>query len=198
MVSKMTPASGSAVGGNNELQFYTDRPENVFVRDGMLHIRAIKQSFQGFAYTSARLNTPKRNGGPLFNKRYGRFEFRAKLPTGQGVWPAIWMLPQTERYGGWAASGEIDILEAKGQTPNTVQGTLHFGSHWPANTYIKKEYVLPDRGTIADFHIYAIEWDPGEIRWYVDDRLYSTQNFWWSSSDRAGRSRPAAGEAIRS
>jgi beta-glucanase (GH16 family) len=177
--------------GNNELQFYTDRPENVFVRDGMLHIRAIKQSYQGFGYTSARMNARKKNGSPLFNKRYGRFEFRAKLPTGQGIWPAIWMLPQTEKYGGWAASGEIDILEAKGQTPSTVQGTLHFGSRWPANTYIKKEYVLPDRGTIADFHIYAVEWEPGEIRWYVDDKLYSTQSFWWSSShDQGGQGLP--------
>ena len=172
--------------GNDELEFYTNRPENVFVKDGMLHIRAVKESYKGFQYTSARLNTRKKDGGPLFNKKYGRFEFRAKLPIGRGIWPALWMRPQAETYGGWAASGEIDILEAKGQNPTTVQGTLHFGSRWPANHWIKKDYVLPDQGTIADFHVYTLEWEPGEIRWSVDGKLYQTQNFWWSCSDQEG------------
>lgn len=182
--------------GNGELEFYTNRPENMFIKDGMLHIRAIKESYKGYNYTSARLNTRKRDGGPIFSQRYGRFEFRAKLPTGQGVWPAIWMRPQAEKYGGWPASGEIDILETKGQAPTIVQGTLHFGSRWPANTFIKKEYTLPDKGRIDAFHIYVLEWEPGEIRWYVDDKLYSTQNFWWSCSDQEGpRGLPAADES---
>jgi beta-glucanase (GH16 family) len=179
--------------GNGELQYYTKEPENVFVKDGMLHIRALKESYQGCGYTSARLKTRKRDGTSLFSKKYGRFEFRAKLPTGQGIWPALWLLPQDEKYGGWAASGEIDVLEAKGQEPNKVLGTLHFGSRWPANTQASKDYVLPDRATIADFHVYALEWEPGEIRWYVDGRLYSTQSFWWSSSksDGAKGAKPA-------
>src|SRR5262249_8300068 len=80
--------------GNEELKYYTKEPENAFVKDGMLHIRAVKESLHGCGYTSARLRTRKRDGGPLFNQKYGRFEFRAKLPTGQGVWPALWMLPQ--------------------------------------------------------------------------------------------------------
>jgi beta-glucanase (GH16 family) len=172
--------------GNNELQYYTREPENAFVKDGMLHIRAVKESYNGCGYTSARLKSRKRDGSPLFNKKYGRFEFRAKLPTGKGVWPALWMLPQDEKYGGWPSSGEIDVLEAKGQEPNKVLGTLHFGSSWPANTLLGKDYVLPREGTIADFHIYTLEWEPSEIRWYVDSQLCSTQSFWWSSATTDG------------
>lgn len=172
--------------GNGELQYYTREPENAFVKDGVLHIRAVKESYQGSGYTSARLKTRKRDGSPLFNQKYGKFEFRAKLPTGKGVWPALWMLSQADKYGGWAASGEIDIMEARGQEPTKVLGTLHFGSRWPANTHISKEYVFPDGGTIADFHVYTLEWEPGEIRWSVDGKLYSTQSFWWSSSKADG------------
>src|SRR5262245_54823629 len=144
--------------GNGELQYYTREPDNAFVKDGMLHIRAVKESYQGSGYTSARMKTRKRDGSPLFNQKYGKFEFRAKLPTGKGVWPALWMLPQAEKYGGWASSGEIDIMEARGQEPTKVLGTLHFGSRWPANTHISKDYVFPDGGTIAEFHVYALEW----------------------------------------
>ena len=92
--------------GNNELQYYTSRPENAYVKDGMLHIRALKESHLGCGYTSARLKTRKKDGGPLFAPKYGRFEFRARLPTGRGVWPALWLLPQEDKYGAWAASGE--------------------------------------------------------------------------------------------
>ena len=179
--------------GNGELQYYTREPENAFVKDGMLHIRAVKESYEGCGYTSARLKTRKRDGSPLFVKKYGKFEFRAKLPTGKGVWPALWMLPQDDKYGSWAASGEIDVLEARGQEPTKVLGTLHFGSRWPANAQASKDYVLPEKGTIADFHVYAIEWEPGEIRWSVDGHIYSTQSFWWSSSKTDGNkgARPA-------
>src|SRR5690349_11403801 len=166
--------------GNNELQYYTRESDNAFVKDGMLHIRAIKESLHGFGYTSARLKTRKRDGSELFSKKYGKFEFRAKLPTGKGIWPAIWMLPQAEKFGGWAASGEIDILEVKGHEPNKVLGTLHFGSSWPANAEASKTYILPDKGTVADFHVYGLEWEPGVMRWSVDGKVYSTQSFWWS------------------
>jgi beta-glucanase (GH16 family) len=167
--------------GNNELEFYTPRTENAYLKGGMLHIKAIKEAYKGSQYTSARLKTKG-----LFSQKYGRFEFRAQLPTGKGIWPAIWMLPAEEKYGGWAASGEIDIVEARGQEPSKVLGTLHYGSRWPANTHTGKDYVLPDKGTIADFHVYALEWEPGEMRWYVDGHCYQTQNFWWSCSDRDG------------
>ena len=168
--------------GNDELQYYTRERENASVRKGMLHIRAVKESLHGCGFTSARLKTRKRDGSPLFNQTYGRFEFRAKLPTGQGVWPALWMLPQDDKYGGWASSGEIDVMEARGQEPNRVLGTLHFGNRWPANTNVSKEYVLPRGGTIADFHVYALEWEPGVMRWLVDGHEYASQSFWWSSS----------------
>ena len=116
--------------GNGELEFYTKRPQNVSVQDGMLHIRALREHFKGSEFTSARLTTRK-----LFAKRYGRFDIRAKLPTGRGIWPAIWMRPQDDAYGGWAASGEIDVMEARGQEPQKVLGTLHYGSRWPANVH---------------------------------------------------------------
>ncbi|HEX4610816.1 MAG TPA: glycoside hydrolase family 16 protein, partial [Urbifossiella sp.] len=92
--------------GNNELQYYTREPGNAFVKDGALHVRAVKESYQGCGYTSARLRSKKRDGSPLFAQRYGKFEFKAKLPTGKGVWPALWMLPQDEKYGPWPTSGE--------------------------------------------------------------------------------------------
>ena len=167
--------------GNDELQYYTDEPENVFVSDGMLHIKAIKEQREGFNYTSAKVKSRARDNSALFNQKYGRFEFRAKMPTGQGVWPALWMLPQKDSYGTWAASGEIDILEARGQKPHEILGTLHYGSQWPANKHSGETYQLPDDGTIADFHIYALEWEPGEIRWYLDGKLFASQSSWWSS-----------------
>jgi beta-glucanase (GH16 family) len=180
--------------GNNELQYYTREPENAFVQDGKLHIRALKESYLGSGYTSAKLKSRKKDGSELFSKKYGRFEIRAKLPTGRGVWPALWMLPQDEHYGGWAASGEIDILEARGQEPNKVLGTLHFGGKWPTNTEASHNYVLPRGGTIADFHDYAVEWEPSEIRWFVDGEKFAAQSFWWSSGKTDGSQgvKPAA------
>jgi len=172
--------------GNNELQYYTREPENAFLKDGNLHIRAVKESRDGCGYTSARLKTRKRDGSPLFNQTYGKYEFRAKLPTGQGVWPALWLLPQSEKYGGWAASGEIDIMEARGQEPNKVLGTLHYGSLWPTNAHSGKDYIFPRGQSIADFHVYTLEWEPGAMRWLVDGKVYSTQTFWWSSGKIAG------------
>jgi beta-glucanase (GH16 family) len=168
--------------GNDELQYYTREAANASVKDGTLRIRALKESRDGFGYTSARLKTRKRDGTALMAQRYGRFEIRAKLPTGQGIWPAIWMLPQEEKYGGWAASGEIDILEARGQKPHEILGTLHFGSRWPANAEASTTHALPAKQSIADFHVYVLEWEPGEIRWYFDDKLFAKQTSWWSSS----------------
>ena len=173
--------------GNGELQYYTREPENAFVKEGMLHIRAIKESYNGCGYTSARLKTRKRDGSALFSKKYGRFEFRAKLPTGQGVWPALWLLPQEDKYGTWASSGEIDVMEAKGQDPTKVLGTLHYGSRWPNNTHTGKDYEFAAGDSIAAFHVYALEWEPGKMRWSVDDKVYLTQTFWWSSSKLDGQ-----------
>jgi beta-glucanase (GH16 family) len=168
--------------GNEELQYYTREPENVFVKNGQLTIRAVKESLHGCGYTSARMKTRKRDGTPLFTKLYGRFEFRAKVPWGKGLWPALWLLPQDDKYGGWAASGEIDVMEIVGEKPHQVLNSIHFGSVYPKRSLITHVHELPGGSTVADWHVYAVEWDPGEIRFYVDGVHTTTQSFWWSCS----------------
>ena len=167
-------------GGNNEQQCYTDTAENSFVTDGKLNIVALPAADDSDKpYTSARLITKFKG-----DFKYGRFEVSAKLPSGQGSWPAFWMLPTDEVYGGWPQSGEIDILEsvnlktvdADGNEEGSVHGTLHYGKPWPDNSSSGTSYTLPDGVNPADdFHTYAVEWQEGEIRWYVDDFLYATQ-----------------------
>lgn len=159
--------------GNNELQWYLE--DSAELRDGMLVITAREESAGGKNYTSARLNTRDR-----FAFKYGRIEARIRFPAGQGIWPAFWMLPQDNVYGTWAASGEIDVVEAVnlgGTGGNTVFGTIHFGGEFPANVFAGNDYLVPTDAT-AEFHTYALEWDATEMRWYVDDILYSTQNSW--------------------
>ncbi len=182
--------------GNDELEYYTKQPDNVFVADGLLHIRALKQPLEGCDYTSARLKSRKANGEPLFNQKYGRFEFRAKLPAGPGLWPALWLLPQDNKYGGWPSSGEIDVMEARGQEPGKVLGTLHYGARPPGNVHTGKDYVFPSGGTIDDFHVYALQWEPGEIRWFVDGKEYQRQSFWYSSKRSGGGNGAAAPEEL--
>lgn len=169
-----------AGGGNNEKQCYTDSEENAFIKDGVLNIVALPaEEGAEKPYTSARLNT-------RYNAdfTYGRFEMRAKLPSGQGSWPAFWMMPTDEEYGTWPRSGEIDILEAvnlktvaeDGTVEANIHGTLHYGREWPNNSSSGKAYTFPEGMNPADdFHTYAIEWQEGEIRWYVDGYLYATQ-----------------------
>lgn len=169
--------------GNEELQYYTREPENVSVKDSLLTIRAVKESLHGCGYTSARLKTRKRNGAPLFTKCYGRFEFLAKVPWGKGLWPALWMLPQEDTYGGWAASGEIDLMEIVGEKPHEVLNSIHFGSPGTdARQLITHVHPLPGGSMVSDWHVYAAEWEPGEIRFYVDDVLTCTRDHWWSCS----------------
>jgi beta-glucanase (GH16 family) len=164
-------------GGNNELQYYTARSENSFVRDGLLTIRALKETYTGAegtrAYTSARMRTLGKG-----DWKYGRFDVKAKLPAGQGLWPAIWMLPTDWIYGGWAASGEIDIMELLGQNTKRVYGTLHYGGEWPNNVNTGESYVLPQGDFSSEFHVFRLEWEQNEFRWYVDDKLYQTQKQW--------------------
>ena len=183
--------------GNEELQYYTDAPANVVVKDSTLTIRALKESLHGCGYTSARLKTRQRDGAPLFTKLYGRFEIRAKVPWGKGLWPALWMLPQDDAYGGWAASGEIDLLEIVGEKPREVLNSIHFGSTYPKRTLITQVHKLPDGSTVADWHVYAVEWEPGEIRFYVDGVHTSTRDHWWSCSKKtkAGAGREAKSAA---
>ena len=162
--------------GNSELQYYL--PNNASLENGLLTIEARAESSNGFNYTSARIHTRDR-----FAFRYGRIEARMRLPGGQGVWPAFWLLPQNDQYGGWAASGEIDIVEAVnlgGAGGNNIYGTIHYGGEWPNNVF-SGETFLVSANTTTEFHTYAIEWDANEIRWYVDDVLYAMRNSWLST-----------------
>lgn len=197
-------------GGNNERQCYTDRPENAFVSEDVLFIEARRESVTGVPfpprwgregdpvtrdYTSARLTTRG-----LAAWRYGRFEIRARLPFHQGSWPAIWMLPEDNAYGGWAASGEIDIMEAvnlgepcsdcESGTEDRIYGTLHYGGRSPDNTYSGNAYSLVDPGA---FHTYAVEWTPSGISWFVDGDAYARQTpaDWYTDGEAAGSTRAA-------
>ena len=166
--------------GNNEQEFYTD--SNATVHDGILTIAARKEKYsdpvQGeYEYTSARLSSQH-----LFSTCGGRIEVRARCDSGKSLWPAIWMLPEDSVYGGWAASGEIDIMEGWGSTPEKICGTIHFGDVWPNNTYLTNNYNFHEGDSTENWHTYAVEWDYGEIRWYVDDELYSTQTEWYSAN----------------
>ena len=172
-------SEGLSGWGNAELQYYTDREQNVFVQDGKLHIVAREESHGGMDYTSARIRTIDQG-----DWRYGRFEVRAQLPKGQGLWPAIWMMPTDAVYGGWPASGEIDIMELVGHEPDVIHGTIHYG---PPHTYSGGSYTRATGDFSEDFHTFAIEWEYGEIRWYVDDVHYHTETTWFSQ----GHSFPA-------
>jgi beta-glucanase (GH16 family) len=164
-------------GGNQEKQCYTDSPDNSFVSDGTLKIVA-KPAEEGspLPYTSARLITQNKA-----DFTYGRIEMRAKLPKGQGAWPAFWMMPTDSVYGGWPKSGEIDIMEAvnlgtnraDGSVETNVYGTIHYGAG-PASDFSGQAYTS-GASPADDFHTYAIEWQEGEIRWYMDNYLYATQ-----------------------
>lgn len=159
--------------GNNEQQYYTDSTDNAFIRDGCLVLKAIQGEYGGEDYTSAKLSSTE-------SWKYGRFEFRAKLPDGAGLWPAIWMLPEDmDVYGSeWPICGEIDIMEYMGSDTDTVLGTLHYGNPWVYNTGY---YDLENGGSFAaGYHDFAMEWLPGEIRWYVDGELYQIQQNWYS------------------
>ena len=157
--------------GNNELQTYTT--SNATVGSGLLSITAREQSVAGSDYTSARIRTIEKG-----DWKYGRFEVRARLPEGQGLWPAIWLLPSDAVYGGWAASGEIDIMEARGQSRSTVHGTLHYGASFPNNQSSGDAYTLPSGTFTDDFHTFVLEWTEGRMVWYVDDTPYQVQTEW--------------------
>jgi len=164
-------------GGNNELQYYTARRANSRVEEGILIIEALSERFTDAEgtrnYTSARMIT--RGKGDWL---YGRMEVKAKLPTGRGLWPAIWMMPTDSEYGSWAASGEIDIMETIGHLPDRIHGTLHYGGAQPSNSSSGTSHSLPTGSAHGSFHTYSIEWEPNEIRWFVDDFQYARQNSW--------------------
>lgn len=186
---------GSSVGpdywGNGELQYYTE--DAVSVADGSLKITATKQQQGDRLYTSGRILTRDKA-----SFTYGYFEARMKTPTGSGMWPAFWMLPQPSspansenEYGGWPANGEIDIMEAKGRLENKVDTTLHFSKAWNAHDYVTKETTLSSN--TDEWHTYAVDWTADAISWFVDGQkvLTVTKDRWWSQDvSNQGKSQP--------
>jgi beta-glucanase (GH16 family) len=153
--------------GNNELQYYTNRNENISIENGNLKITALKETYLGASYTSARILTKGK-----FEQKYGRIEARIKLPWGKGVWPAFWMLGANSDTVLWPQCGEIDIMEYIGSKPTQVLGTVH-GPGYSAGESVSKKYTLPNNRFDNDFHIFGIEWGENYINYYVDDVLYN-------------------------
>ena len=160
---------------NEELQEYTESTENVFTRDGKMVLKAIKTTDENGKdyYTSGKIKTQNKK-----DFMYGKVVVSAKVPEGQGLWPAIWMMPTDESfYGQWPKCGEIDIMEVLGSDVTTAYGTVHYGEPHAEQQGV----VTLDTGSFADsFHEYSVEWEPGEMRWYIDDNLYLTVNDWFT------------------
>ncbi len=163
---------------NNELQSYTQDPGNSGLTNGYLYLTARKENPfdpNAPAYNSARMNTAQK-----VDWKYGRIEIRAKLPRGQGLWPAIWMMPTYSVYGGWPVSGEIDIMEFLGHDITRTYGTIHYGNYYPDKSSTGTSYVLPTGNFSDSFHTFAFEWEADEMRWYVDDVLFQTLSSWFT------------------
>lgn len=208
--TKWKPEQSCWGGGNQERQCYTDRPENIHVEGGILHLKARKERFTGpdrppeiadkpnpkktQEYTSGKIRTLG-----LSSWKYGKVEFRAKPPKGQGTWPAVWMMPADNVYGGWPLSGEVDILEGVnlGATCETCEGgvgenrmisALHFGDYAPKNKFLDTRVALPSRALPSDdFHVWTFEWGEGLMRFYLDGRKYweVTADQWETASPLA-------------
>ncbi len=173
--TKWTYDIGGGGWGNQELEYYTSRPQNVQIQNGNLVITALQENYTGTDgiarnYTSARLKTQN-----LFAQAYGRFEARIKIPRGQGIWPAFWMLGSDITQNGWPKCGEIDIMENIGREPGIIHGSLHGPSSVAPTSDRTSTIFLPAGQNYADdFHVYAIEWEPGAVRYYVDSNNYAT------------------------
>lgn len=159
--------TGTNGWGNNELQYYTNRTENISVQNGMLIISARQEQYNGSGYTSARIKTQG-----LFAQKYGRFEARMRLPYGQGMWPAFWLLGEDIDTVGWPNCGEIDVMEFRGQEPTIIHGTVH-GPGYSGINGITKSYELENSRFDNEFHVFGIEWGPDYINYYVDNVLYN-------------------------
>lgn len=160
---------------NEELQEYTESTDNVFLRDGKMVIKAIKTEKDGKEYyTSGKVKTQNKQ-----DFLYGKVVASAKVPQGQGLWPAIWMMPTEESYyGQWPKCGEIDIMEVLGNQVDTAYGTIHYGEPHGEQ---QGTYVLEGSTFADDFHEYSVEWEPGEMRFYIDGNLYHTVNDWFTA-----------------
>ncbi len=173
--SKWVTETGGGGWGNNELEYYTARPQNSYQQDGNLVVKALAEKYTGSDgvtrnFTSARLKSEGK-----FAQTYGRFEARIKIPRGQGIWPTFWMLGDDTDKPGWPAEGEIDIMENIGKEPSVIHGTIH-GPGYSGDKGISAPFSLPAGQAFADdFHIFAVEWEPKAILFYVDDHLYATR-----------------------
>ena len=159
--------------GNNEQEYYTSLSQNVNVTGGNLNLTA-RQNYNynnsGTNYTSGKINTKGK-----FDRLYGRFEASMKMPLGTGMWPAFWLLSTNEAYGSWPTSGEIDIAEYRGDITNRVGSTLHYGNGYPQNLNDGTSATFPASNFSSGFHSYAVEWEPGVMRFYVDNSLFKTE-----------------------
>ena len=163
---------------NNELQEYTESTDNVYVKDGNLVLKAIKTLDEKNKpyYTSGKVKTQNKK-----DFMYGKVVARAKVPVGKGLWPAIWMMPTDEScYGQWPKCGEIDIMEVLCNEPQTAYGTIHYGEPHAEQQSI---YTLEDSTFADDFHEFSVEWEPGEMRFYIDGNLYHTVNEWFTAEE---------------
>ena len=173
--SKWTAEVGGSGWGNNELEYYTSRVDNAYQSGGLLVIKAIKEKYAGSDnvtrdYTSARLISKNK-----FSATYGRFEARIKLPYGQGIWPAFWMLGSNIDSVSWPTCGEVDIMENIGKEPSIIHGTIH-GPGYSGGNGLSSSYSLSDNQRFADsFHTFAVEWEPNVVRFYCDGILYKTR-----------------------
>jgi len=171
-------------GGNLEKQCYVNSPNNIYISDGSLHIRPIAGNYQGKEEgctlnnensctwtqpsTSGRIRTLKSDEG---HWKYGKFEIRARMPKGDFLWPALWMLPTDNVYGPWAASGEIDIMEFRGQDRDTISHAIHFGGEWPNNRYYTSGNLkFNNIDFTEDYHVYGLEWTKDNLIWFLDGR----------------------------
>ena len=152
--------------GNGELENYTSGTNNMSVSNGILTITAKKESSNGSDFSSAKLVTLGK-----FSRTHGRFEARMRMPKGLGLWPAFWMLSVNNN---WPMTGEIDIMEYRGDQPRNDFGTLHYGLVWPDNRYDGNTYTY-SADLSTDFHVYAVEWTADDIKWYLDNNLFKTE-----------------------
>jgi beta-glucanase (GH16 family) len=159
---------GAGGWGNNELQYYTSRPENVIVQGGVLKINLLKENYMGSNYTSARIVTKNK-----YTLQYGRVDIRAKLPAGGGTWPALWMLGANYETSAWPACGEIDIMEHVGNSLNRIHGSLHHPGHSGGNS---DSGIVDITNATTQFHVYSLDWSSTTIKFYVDNVVYYTFN----------------------
>ena len=167
---------------NHELQAYIDAPETIYVKDGNLVLKPVEKKNQDgtVSYFSGRVNTQHKH-----DFQYGIFEARIKVPEGRGFLPAFWMMPaEEERYGQWPRCGEIDIMEVLGHDTAKTYGTIHYGN---PHRQSQGSFALPEGSFSAEYHNFAVQWEPGRINWYLDGALFFTESQWYSVTEGRGQ-----------